>query len=147
MNDELIRNRHFYWALNLSGESFIPSELSKKLEIPFYSFNDVGDIGKRGRFKNLPIPFGHAIIKAPDNLSHNEKTDFLLNILESEHELIKSFGVTEIELDHAYFYESQVNLGYEPKFLRRIGQLNIPFSISCYQIDSMDDLPELYLIE
>ena len=93
------------------------------------------------------MPFGHATIKAPDNLSHDEKTDFLLNILESQYELIESAGVTEVELDHAYYYESQVNLGYDPEFLSRIGVLKIPLRISCYQIDSMDDLPELYLIE
>jgi hypothetical protein len=120
------------YRIILYGKNFKPDmfEAETKLAIKY----DI--IGKRGRYKDKKIPFGHASLEAPADLQPNDKIDWLLSTIENV-DLnfdLKSFLIEDISLALAIGYEDQFNFELDSKTINKLAKLNIDFRISAYQL-------------
>jgi hypothetical protein len=118
---------HFY------GELFSPSEAEKISGVTFDEKKERGDIGIRGKYKGVPIPYGSAYINFehpggdPDLLPVDMP---LLNILERFIPPFRAIGAEDISLWVNVFYTSQCNLELSPELLQKLAGLGIPLCIS-----------------
>ena len=128
-----------YPRLRLWGESFSPSAAEKRTGIVFDVKNEPGEIARTGRYRNRPSPYGSAIIKFEDDRSSCDPLSAQsLNILIKNIQTFREAGATTIVLHCDVAYLDQCNLEMSPGFLAAIARLEIPFTISCSQDDSVE---------
>ncbi|MCB9061886.1 MAG: hypothetical protein H6622_10220 [Halobacteriovoraceae bacterium] len=128
-------------SLSIYGDSFSPSKIKESEDLKFDNKNEVGDIGKRGRYKGKPIPYGGASLYIEKKFPVKEKDgdelipSSFLDLIENNMDSFKNAGGTDIELRLSIFWKDQCNFDFSPDLIKRIGNLNIPFLISCYDDD------------
>jgi hypothetical protein len=128
-------------SIEIYGESYSPALVEKDTIIKFSYKNEKGDIGKRGKYKEKPLPYGSSSIKPPSNLiDENEKLLWLIDILKKHKEKILKCGATDMTFHIAINYQFQCNFDFKPIFLKEIGELNIPFTITCVNMTNESDM-------
>jgi hypothetical protein len=119
------------------GESFSPRKFENKTGLKLSQTNEKGDIGKVGKSRNKPMPYGSGILEFPEDekfaLSSESK---LLKALTGFIEEAKVAGAEDIDMYLNVEYTDQCNFTLEPEFLKIVSQLSIPVSISCYPASS-----------
>ncbi len=134
MIDQLLKVEGY---CRMQGDSFSPSAIEAKTRIIFDRKNEPGEIGKIGRYKGNPIPYGNAEIVFSETGSSADLFSSEASILNSLEEHLASFrasGVEEISLNVNVFYEEQCNLELSPELLKRLYELGVALNISCQQI-------------
>lgn len=125
-----------YVACDISGDSFSP----RKIKLDFSESIEVGEIAKRGRYRNKPNPYGRAILSfswRPGEAyeeGRNIPRSFIAKIRDNL-QTFKEAGATDIHLYIALTYESQCNFVFEPEELKEISELNISVHFSVCQGD------------
>jgi hypothetical protein len=121
-------------SCEITGESFSPAKFSKISSVRFVNAGEPGAIGKVGRYRGKPTPYGQATIevsnKPEDDWSHFDK---LLMILEGCIDALREAGAEDIDLSCSLFHDGQCNFAFSRDQLRRIANLKVSFSISCYR--------------
>ncbi len=115
----------------IMGKSFSPSLAEIKTGLRFASKNEPGDVGKKGRYRNVPTPHGAARLElSNDNYSALQE---LLGILSKNINLLRDCGAEEIKYYLTVSYkpeEEQCNLEFDALFLKALGELDVPLLIS-----------------
>lgn len=123
-----------YIACDISGDTFSP----RKINLNFSQSIEVGEIAKKGRYKNQPNPYGRAVLSCewrpgdPLDEGRNIPKSFIGKIRDNL-QAFREEGATDIHLDVVIEYDSQCNFAFEPQELREISELNIPVHFSVYQ--------------
>ena len=132
-------------SLSIYGERFSPSSIKESSGLKFKDKNEVGDIGKLGRYKGKPIPYGSASIYVEKIFPIEESEDGelipdnFIKLVEDNISNFKAAGATDIELRLSIFWKDQCNYDFSPKLIKRIGNLDIPFLVSCYEDDDQKE--------
>ncbi|WP_124328991.1 hypothetical protein [Desulfonema ishimotonii] len=112
----------------LQGPNFSPALAESRTCLSFENKNEVGEAGRSGRYKDIPIPYGSAELTASD-------TDRIIRILETHIGTFRSCHAETIILHLDVSYDAQCNLEFSPELIKKISDLQIPFTISCYADD------------
>lgn len=123
--------------LHLVGDSFSPSAAERETGLVFTSKNEVGDLGKRGRYANLPIPYGAAILEPPDDVPTSQRLDWLLDHVLPHLETLRRLGGLNGRLHSIFWFDSNCNLEWNSDQLKKLALLGIPYTSSCIQAPEM----------
>ncbi len=119
----------------LIGEYFKPEELEGKSNLLFEVRQEKGGTGRFGRYKGKSNPYGSAILiynSSPDSL------EIALEELQSNYQTLKSLNVEQILLTLNIAYEDQCNFDIEKESIKKLAQMDIDFSVSCYENKNTD---------
>lgn len=129
----------------LSGKTFSPRIAEERTGLRFTKKNELGEIGTIGRYREKPIPYGHAILEAPFDSRTKPGVvmpeEWIVDTISSHIEELRSCGATSIDLDLNVTWQDQCNLAFDAVFLQKLGKLNIDFLLSCYE-GSVDELKD-----
>ncbi len=117
------------------GENFSPKTAEKITGIKLQSANEIGDISKKGKYKNRALPYGSGIFEAPEEIVFQDRVLWLTTALDGKLEKFKSCGAENIYFDIGYFYTNQCNLFLSKTEISAIAKLGIDFHFSCYEAD------------
>lgn len=121
-------------SILFQGEKFSPKKATEITGLNFSEMNEVGEIGKKGRYKNKPIPFGYGLLEAPATIPDDDRILWLANELSGKLEVLYGLGAGESRMYIGYFYINQCNCGLTKEELAAIAKLGIDFWFSCYDI-------------
>ncbi len=113
--------------IDLWGESFSPSKLKSIPNIALADSNEPGEIGKSGRYKGEPRPYGACRILVPDYIESNQVV-WLANLIIKNKVAFKNAGATEIIL-HIIWFGKQGSMEFTIEELNRIAAAKVPLSI------------------
>ena len=120
-------------TIRFSGENFSPLQAEKKTGLALSKKNEAGEMGVRGKYKGLPIPYGSGNLEPPPTVENNAKILWLASALESTLNKFIQCGAEKPYLYVGYFYKDQCNLTLTKDELAAIAKLNIDFCFSCYE--------------
>ncbi len=127
----------------LRGDHFSPAEAERKTGVKFSKKNELGEIGKRGRFIGKPKPYGSAVIELCDpeeGVQGNLRLeDPLIQTLIQHHGTFRTCGATDIHISMAVVYQYQCNMAFDVKLMQALGECNIELWVSCYEEAGDDD--------
>ena len=128
----------------ISGDAFSPRLAEDRTGIKLSNKEEVGDLGRVGIYRNKPLPYGSAYLYPPKEalspMNSYAGFDWLIDKLEEVIEIYRDCGADDIYLDLAVYYDEQCNMAFEPETLGKIAKVKIPFWISCYEYDDLDNI-------
>lgn len=121
--------------LSFWGKNFSPSRARTETSVTFTKENEVGEIGKSGKYKLKPYDYGSASIDFEwnDNDGSFLVPIELLNLLKLHKEKFHTLGAEEIQIFVTIAYQNQCNLEFDPAFMKAVADLGIPLLLSCYE--------------
>lgn len=126
---------HFYTFIAW-GKQFRPSQI----DFAFTESNDPGDIGKIGRYKGEPIPYGSIEIKVSNNIDYMDRLIHLTRVVKSLLPQIITAGATDMYFDIARFDATTVfNEGYSTEQLSALASLNCDVHYSAYTVSEEEE--------
>jgi hypothetical protein len=127
-------------SVQFQGEKFSPNNAEKETGITFSEKNEVGDIGKTGRYKGKPLPDGRAGLDPPKSVVWHERVSWLINYLEGKIDIIRKCGASDMHFSVAYYYDKQCNCDLSIEEIKGLANLGIPYWFSVYQIDDLNQI-------
>ncbi len=129
-----------------SGDTFSPRLAEQKTGLKFSTKNEPGEIALIGRYMGQPRPYGMAILKAPFDSATKPRSqppeEWIADALAQHIHDIRSCGATEIHVNIVVAWKDQCNIGLSATFISKIGQLNIPVALSCYEAKEEEVEPD-----
>ena len=124
----------------LQGKSFSPSSAEAKTGVVFIKKNEVGEIGRFGKYKNKPIPFGSAEIAIDENEwdQNVNEIDYLLETFNKHINIFQICGAENIFFNIDVEYENQCNFDFSTDFIQKLAAVKIPLTISCYEKETQN---------
>ena|SRR5690606_29961879 len=123
------------FSIEIYGDNFSPAKVEQTVDLTFSNKNEIGEIGKLGRYKNLPIPYGSATIKNSENAS---LASFLM-YFRKYITIIRQNGGKSIYLNCGYFYSGQCNCELGIEEIALLNEMKIPFIFSVYEDEKLPD--------
>jgi hypothetical protein len=117
------------------GDLFRPS----KVNAPFSSASDPGDIETKGRFKGKPLPFGAARFDAPKE--EEAKIAYLHRVILPFLPALRAAGADSFRLYISYEYDTQCAIGFTREEVQMICDLQCDFPIDCWQREQPNQQP------
>jgi hypothetical protein len=118
------------------GPEFSPQRFSKISLVKPVDAGEPGALGKVGRYRGKPTPYGHATIEVSDRAETDwSRFDDLLTVLEGCIHALRETGAEDITLMCSLFHDGQCNFAFSPDQLRRIAGLEVELTISCYSAE------------
>ncbi len=111
-------------TFSAGGERFTPSKVSA----PFTDAHDPGEIGKAGRYRGLPTPYGSAHLDAPQE--EKEKLAYLHRIVVPLLPLLREAGADDFCLRITYHCDSGA-IGFSKEEIRMIAEMDCDVPIDC----------------
>jgi hypothetical protein len=116
------------------GENFMPS----KVAVPFSASHDPGAIGKVGRYKDLPTPYGSADFEAPEE--ETQKIAYLHRLVLPHLMAMRKAGAEDFLLHITYHGDSGA-IGFSKEEMKLIAELECDVPIDCV-IDEEPNTPD-----
>ncbi len=118
----------------IQGESFSPLSAEKVTSLPFSDKCEVGQLGKVGRFKGIPIPYGSCVLRFTEmsSLPYGPRLEQMISSLEKNIISLKKCGAQDFVLRLVVSYETQCNLEFSPEEMNRIAAMGIHLTVTCY---------------
>lgn len=116
------------------GEKFRPSKVGAQ----FSTSHDPGALGRVGRYRGVPLPYGSADFEVPDDIPdkiayiHKRAYPYLVCMREA--------GAEEFWLHITYHYDAQCALGLSKDELRMILELDCDLRVDCTAAESTEPL-------
>jgi hypothetical protein len=123
----------FKYSCHFWGEKFSPKLASQKTKLFFDEAEEVGKIGKVGRYRNKPQPYGASVIRVPDNVENDKKIEWLAKQIKPNLSAIRKCGATDIYVDVAVYHDGQCNFEFDPPEMKLLSDLDLSFAISVYE--------------
>jgi len=121
-------------SIDFCGDKFSPNKAEKITGLVFTKKIELGDIGIRGRYKGIPMPYGSGTLDAPQEIDMHERILWLTKELTGKIEALQKLGADEPHIYIGYFYKDQCNLTLSKTEIAAIAALNLEFCFSCYDI-------------
>jgi hypothetical protein len=109
------------------GERFMPSKVAAK----FSEAHDPGVIGRIGRYRGIPVPYGSADFLVPDEVP--EKIAHIYERVFPYLSSMREAGAEDFRLHITYHYKAQCALGFSNEELKMIVALDCVFAIDCME--------------
>jgi hypothetical protein len=116
-------------SLVASGETFRPSAI----DAPFSDAEDPGTIGRRGRYRGVPMPAGSATFSVPE--SEKEGIPYLHALVFPLMPVLRAGGATDFFIHITYHYDQQCALGFGSEELQMLAEFGCDVSIDCFKDD------------
>jgi hypothetical protein len=118
----------------IQGESFSPLSAEKVTGLSFSDKSEVGQLGKVGHYKGIPIPYGACVLRFAEmnSLPYGPRLEQMIGSLEKHVDLLKKCGAQDFVLRLVVSYEAQCNLEFSPVEMNRLANLGIHVTVSCY---------------
>lgn len=113
----------------LLGEDFSPNRIEKLIDVKFNKKSEKGEIQKKGKFFNKPIPYGFADIVLEDT-NYEELLNKVIKFLSSHFNILKSNGVKDILLTLTIIDNGEINMEFKNDVLSLMVKMDVSFSIS-----------------
>jgi hypothetical protein len=123
----------FKYSCHFWGEKFSPKLVSKRTKLLFDEAEEVGQIGKVGKYRNKPQPYGASVIRVPDNVKNDRKIEWLAKQIKPKLSAIRKCGATDIYVDVAIYHDGQCNFEFDPLEMKLLSDLGLSFAISVYE--------------
>jgi hypothetical protein len=122
------------FSCSVQGDAFRPTEAERRTGIQFSEKNEPGEIGKLGRHKGQPIPFGSGTIESETtgdamNGSLSKFLDILKHCVFQWRELGAEVALLNIDV----FYDEQCNLEISEENIAVLSELGLSLALSCYR--------------
>jgi len=124
--------------LIMSGESFSPSAAADEHGLTYAHQNEPGEIGVRGRYKNKPIPDGHARVVLTNGQANTIDNNDVWAPLAHTVEVCRRHGASDVSVHLDVKYTDQCNIELEPILVKLLGSLGLPLTITCYELATLD---------
>jgi len=125
--------------ITLSGDNFSPKRVDNDSCSFFSNKKEKGDIATTGRYKGKPLPYGSAVIASPENITgENEKILWVIEKYLNHKEKILNCGAEDIVFHIDVNYIDQCNLAFDPEIIKKISDLNISLTITCWESDCFE---------
>ncbi len=121
------------FSVSLMGKQFSPAEVEDKTGLQLSEKLEVGEVVKRGRFKEKPSAIGRGTLSAPDHIPYEDRFDWLLGVLSEHINALYKMGAEPIQVDVGCFYTDQCNFELSPQELKALSELKIGINLSCYR--------------
>lgn len=112
---------------HLWGKNFSPNLLRSISGIVIKNSNEPNEIGSKGKFKNIEIPYGSCALAIPDFVKSNRITWMAEFIAKHKSEFLKA-GATEITY-WIFWHGNQGNMEFTNQELKKITQTGVPLCI------------------
>jgi hypothetical protein len=123
----------FHPFCSLCGGKFSPSLAEAKTGLALSQKEEPGEMGKRGRYRNAPMPYGAAhICSARDDYASLKE---VLDNLAKNITVLRECGAERIQywlVASCNLEEEQCNLEFDVTFLKTLAELQVPLLISIY---------------
>lgn len=124
-----------YIDIQFKGKSFSPGLLAEEINLPIETLVSSGELGKVGRFKNKPVPYGIGLLKInPDVETLNSYSDLLLKSKSK----LKKYNVEEIIIDVDASSEALENMAISGSVLKKLSSLNARIQFHNNEVRSDD---------
>ena len=130
-------------SFTIFGENYYPSKIQKQFDRKIFdSYHDPGQSYKVGFSGPIRIAeIGSATIKlkksemtfCDDSDFFSIESDTLYFIKNNYDKIFEGADLESCRLHVGFRYDNQCNFQFSPKFLKYISDLNIPFTMSCFQ--------------
>jgi hypothetical protein len=115
------------------GDKFSPAEFATLNSVKLSDAGEPGAIGKVGCYRGKTTPYGHATIEVSDKAEKDwSRFDDLLALIESCIDALRKAGAEDVTLSCSLFHDGQCNFGFSQDQLKRVANLKIDMTISCY---------------
>jgi hypothetical protein len=112
-----------------SGETFRPSTVSA----PFSEAEEPGAIGRIGRYRGVPVPFGSASFDVPE--TEPDGIRYLHRLVFPLMTALRAAGATDFFIHITYDYHRQCALGFDSNELRMLAEFGCQVGIDCIGAD------------
>lgn len=120
--------------IQFKGKLLYPNALAEKVNLPIETLVSSGELGKVGRYKGKPMPYGIGLLKIkPDIETVNKYSDILLK----NKSKLKKYHVDEIIFDVDANSEELENFSISSSLLKKLSALNA--KIQFYNHDMAKD--------
>lgn len=109
-----------------SGQAFRPSAVNA----PFSDCEEPGEIGKRGRYRGVPVPVGSATISVPEG--QQDGLRYLHETVSPLLPVLRAAGATEFFVHITYHHDGQWALGFSAEEMRMIADFGCDVSVDCW---------------
>jgi hypothetical protein len=107
------------------GEQFTPSKAAAN----YSSAHDPGVIGKAGRYRGVPVPYGSADFYVPEEVA--EKITYIHERVFPFLATMREAGAQDFWLNITYHYDAQCGLEFSKEELKMIFELDCELNIDC----------------
>lgn len=121
-----------YIDVVFEGEKFSPLRLKKLTQLDIEKLVEYGEIGKKGRYKDKPSPYGLGVLKIniTENANVEDSLNKIIDNLLSKKSILRECGVDEITLDLESFSQNEVEYKISREIIKKISELNANIEIS-----------------
>jgi hypothetical protein len=114
------------------GDTFRPSTI----DAPFSEAEDPGAIGKRGRYRGVPVPSGSASFDVPE--TEGDGIRYLHRLAFPLMPMLRAAGATDFFIRITYHYAKQCTLGFDSEEMQMLADFGCTVSIDCWRDDDDD---------
>lgn len=124
-----------YIDIQFKGNGFCPGVLAEKLSLPIETLVSSGELGKVGRYKGKPVPYGIGLLKINPNV---ETIDSYSDLLLKNKSKLKKYNVDEIIFDvDANSYALEM-ISISNSILKKLSSLNARIQFHNHEIVNND---------
>ncbi|HEX2206885.1 MAG TPA: hypothetical protein VHG93_04330, partial [Longimicrobium sp.] len=93
--------------LQLQGTTFSPASAERETGLSLAEKNEVGELGRWGRYDGLPLPYGSATLRAPPEVEPSQRLDWILDVVLPHVEVLRSLGGMAGWLHSTIYFDTQ----------------------------------------
>lgn len=124
-----------YIDIQFKGKDFVPAAFSQGINLPIETLVSSGELGKVGRYKGKPVPYGIGLLKInPTTETMNEYSDVLLK----KRAKLKKYNVEEIVFDVDANSTGLEKISISGNLLKKLSSLNARIQFHNHQLDESD---------
>ena len=117
-------------SFHADGTQFRPSQIN----YPFTTSIEPGTIGKEGRYRDKPVPYGSIVIDVPRQIPNDKRIKYIVRTVLPLVPELKRAGASDWYLNIGRFYSSQCNEAFSTEELKLLASLDCPLHYSAYKV-------------
>ncbi|MDI1355609.1 MAG: hypothetical protein PSX36_11860 [bacterium] len=121
-----------YIDIVFEGSKFSPTKLKELTNLDIESLAEYGEMGKKGRYKGKPMPYGLGLLKISQISSENVNRSLkrIIDRLLLKKSALSKSGVDEITLDLENFSQEDIEMTIDREIIKKVSSLNASIDIS-----------------
>jgi hypothetical protein len=120
------------------GEKFSPGKAESSAKINFSLKNEPLELGRRGRYRDQPLPYGSGeLIDADSDTTMSGSRSHFLDALMLLVPACRAAGATSLSVHCDVAYDNQCNFELNRQFISHLAAIDVDLTFSCFA-DSRD---------
>lgn len=121
--------------IDFMGEMFSPAEAERLTGLLLVDKHEPGHIARYGKNRGKPVPYGTAVLSAPEDVSRSEKLDWVLDAALPHAATFRQLGADRSQIWIVEHFDSQINMAYSPAELEKLSRLGLTLCVSGYEVE------------